>query len=196
MVKKMSETLSQLIRNTKEYSDVCDMCKDEILIYPTISGRTEYTQDEVEQITLKRIIDKLQAKEQECESWKKANDEKNKFLQDLGISASGEFKRIKFYIEDLKNKYNEKVEECEELISEKDFYLQKIETLEEKLNAQFAEMEEKLTAEEMKNYELKEKLRIALSSLKDIATIDNYIVAQVDAQQALFMISEVENEIK
>lgn len=192
----MNETLSQLIRNTKEYSDVCDMCKDEILIYPTISGRTEYTQDEVEQITLKRIIDKLQAKEQECESWKKANDEKNKFLQDLGISASGEFKRIKFYIEDLKNKYNEKVEECEELISEKDFYLQKIETLEEKLNAQFAEMEEKLTAEEMKNYELKEKLRIALSSLKDIATIDNYIVAQVDAQQALFMISEVENEIK
>lgn len=189
----MNETLSQLIRNTKEYSDVCDMCKDEILIYPTISGRTEYTQDEVEQITLKRIIDKLQAKEQECESWKKANDEKNKFLQDLGVSASGEFKRIKFYIEDLKNKYNEKVEECEELISEKDFYLQKIETLEGKLNAQFAEMEEKLTAEEMKNYELKEKLRIALASLNDIAIIDNYIVAQVDAQQALFMISEVDD---
>ena len=38
----MNETLSQLIRNTKEYSDVCDMCKDEILIYPTISGRTKY----------------------------------------------------------------------------------------------------------------------------------------------------------
>lgn len=66
----MSETLSQLIRNTREYSDVCDMCKDEILIYPIISGRTEYTQDEVEQITLKRIIDKLQAKEQEYEELK------------------------------------------------------------------------------------------------------------------------------
>lgn len=66
----MSEILSQLIRNTKEYSDVCDMCKDEILIYPIISGRTKYTQDEVEQITLKRIIDKLQAKEQECEELK------------------------------------------------------------------------------------------------------------------------------
>lgn len=66
----MNETLSQLIRNTKEYSDVCDMCKDEILIYPIISGRKEYTQDEVEQITLKRIIDKLQAKEQECENLK------------------------------------------------------------------------------------------------------------------------------
>ena len=66
----MSETLSQLIRSTKEYSDVCDTCKDEILIYPTISGRTEYSQDEVEQITLKKIIDKLQAKEQECEELK------------------------------------------------------------------------------------------------------------------------------
>jgi hypothetical protein len=66
----MNKSLSQLIRSTKEYSDVCDTCKDEILIYPTISGRTDYSQDEVEQITLKRIIDKLQAKEQECEHWK------------------------------------------------------------------------------------------------------------------------------
>lgn len=70
----------------------------------------------------------------------------------------------------------------------------RVKELEQKLNAQFTEMEEKLTAEEMKNYELKEKLRIALSSLNDIATIDNYIVAQVDAQQALQKISEVEDE--
>lgn len=61
------KNISQIIRSTEEYSDVCDMCRDEILLYPTISGRTEYTQDEVEQITLKRIIDKLRAKEQECE---------------------------------------------------------------------------------------------------------------------------------
>lgn len=63
--------ISQIIRSTEEYSDVCDMCRDEILLYPTISGRTEYSQDEVEQITLKRIIDKLRAKEQECENYKK-----------------------------------------------------------------------------------------------------------------------------
>ena len=63
--------ISQIIRSTEEYSDVCDMCRDEILLYPTISGRTEYSQDEVEQITLKRIIDKLRAKEQECEEYKK-----------------------------------------------------------------------------------------------------------------------------
>ena len=63
--------ISQIIRSTEEYSDVCDMCRDEILLYPTISGRTNYTQKEVEEITLKRIIDKLQAKEQECEELKK-----------------------------------------------------------------------------------------------------------------------------
>ena len=63
----MSETLSQLIRSTKEYSDVCDTCRDEILLYPTISGRTNYTQKEVEEITLKRIIDKLKRAKQEYE---------------------------------------------------------------------------------------------------------------------------------
>lgn len=62
--------ISQIIRSTEEYSAVCDMCRDEILLYPTISGRTEYSQDEVEQITLKRIIDKLRAKEQEIEKIK------------------------------------------------------------------------------------------------------------------------------
>ena len=56
---------------------------------------------------------KLIEKEKVLEEYKQSLDEKNKFLQDLGISASGEFKRIKFYIEDLKNKYNEKVKECE-----------------------------------------------------------------------------------
>ena len=34
----------------------------------------------------------------------------------------------------------------------------RVKKLEEKLNAQFAEMEEKLTAEEMKNFELKERI--------------------------------------
>ena len=57
----------------------------------------------------------LARKAQELEKLREANDEKNKFLQDLGISAGGEFKRIKFYIESLKNKYNEKVKECEKL---------------------------------------------------------------------------------
>lgn len=88
----MSETLSQLIRNTKEYSDVCDMCKDEILIYPIISGRKEYTQDEVEQITLKRIIDKLQAKEQECENLKA----EEKYLKQCCQKAGEELAKYSF----------------------------------------------------------------------------------------------------
>lgn len=83
--------ISQIIRSTEEYSDVCDMCRDEILLYPTISGRTEYTQDEVEQITLKRIIDKLRAKEQECEELKKEKAEIKKYL---GISDKTIIQRL------------------------------------------------------------------------------------------------------
>lgn len=51
--------LATLIRNTKTYSDVCDECKDEILLYPSISGRTNYKQIEVEERALKNIINKL-----------------------------------------------------------------------------------------------------------------------------------------
>lgn len=83
--------ISQIIRSTEEYSDVCDMCRDEILLYPTISGRTEYTQDEVEQITLKRIIDKLRAKEQECKELKKEKAEIKKYL---GISDKTIIQRL------------------------------------------------------------------------------------------------------
>lgn len=53
------------------------------------------------------LLKQLARKTQELDKYKQSLDEKNKFLQDLGISASGEFKRIKFYIESLKNKYNE-----------------------------------------------------------------------------------------
>lgn len=50
----------------------------------------------------------LARKTQECEKFRKANDEKNEFLQKLGIYTQSEFKRIKFYISKLK-------QECEEL---------------------------------------------------------------------------------
>lgn len=42
-----------------------------------------------------------------------------------------------------------------------------------------------------KNDILNKKLKIAINSLNDIATFDNYIVAQLDAQQALQKIEEV-----
>ena len=41
------DNLSEIIQQTEEYKQVCDQCKDEILIYPTISGRTNFTQEEV-----------------------------------------------------------------------------------------------------------------------------------------------------
>ncbi len=44
----------------------------------------------------------LKRKEKECEIFRKANDEKNEFLQSIGISAGGERKRIKYYIDKLK----------------------------------------------------------------------------------------------
>lgn len=69
---------------------------------------------ELTEYKLKRQLKYIKI-EEECDQYRNALDEKNKFLQNLGISAGGEFKRIKFYIESLKNKYNEKVKECEEL---------------------------------------------------------------------------------
>lgn len=118
----MSETLSQLIRNTKEYSDVCDMCKDEILIYPTISGRTEYSQDEVEQITLKRIIKKLQAKEQEFEELRqyhnkccKENAEKLEQWLEKYNQVSKDFYNGKYCNKENCNLLKAKEQECEKL---------------------------------------------------------------------------------
>lgn len=111
--------ISQIIRSTEEYSDVCDMCRDEILLYPTISGRTEYTQDEVEQITLKRIIDKLRAKEQECEELKKEKAEIKKYL---GISDKTIIQRLE-ELQEFKDKlkiseysYKQALDEIEKTI--------------------------------------------------------------------------------
>ena len=63
---------------------------------------------------------KLIEKEKELEEYKQSLDEKNKFLQDLGISANGEFKRIKFYIEKLNNAndhYRKALEEIKKVLS-------------------------------------------------------------------------------
>ena len=45
---KNFSSLSEFIRTTKDYQIVWDRCKDEVTVYPTISGRTEYSQAEVE----------------------------------------------------------------------------------------------------------------------------------------------------
>lgn len=60
--------------------------------------------------------------------------------------------------------------------TQKEIELEKrVKILEQKLNAQFTEMEEKLTAEEMKNYKLKEKLKIAEETNEELrAQRDTY----------------------
>lgn len=85
---KEINNISQIIRSTEEYSDVCDMCRDEILLYLTISGRTEYSQDEVEQITLKRIIDKLRAKDQECKNLEEELRASRIGIKDISIEST------------------------------------------------------------------------------------------------------------
>ena len=49
----------------------------------------------------------LARKTQECEKLREANDEKNEFLKKLGISATGEFHRIKHYIDKMHQKCKE-----------------------------------------------------------------------------------------
>ena len=104
--------ISQIIRSTEEYSDVCDMCRDEILLYPTISGRTEYTQDEVEQITLKRIIDKLRAKELECKNLKEELRASRAGIKDISkenteiCKISEKYKRVLDEIEEFCTVYS------------------------------------------------------------------------------------------
>ena len=153
----MSETISQLIRNTKEYSDVCDMCKDEILIYPTISGRTEYTQDEVEQITLKRIIDKLQAKEQECEK--------------LSILAQEESARNGYVEYELNDKLKQKTQECENLKAEEKYLKQCCQKAGEELakhSFEYDGKEKNLVVQAMELNEKYEKLKKALEEIEEI----------------------------
>lgn len=81
-----------------------------------------------------------------------------------------------------------------------------VKDLEQKPNTQFAEMEEKLTAEEMKNYKLKEKLKIAEEALNDIKNSffedkDKEIITHAEsiyyyskAKETLQKIKEVKND--
>lgn len=92
----------QLARKTQELKTICK------------AFDIEYGYDEGTGVIVGRC-NKLIEKEKALEEYKQSLDEKNKFLQDLGISAGGEFKRIKFYFESLKNKYDEKEKELEEL---------------------------------------------------------------------------------
>lgn len=68
-----NKELSKLIRGTKDYAEVCSACKDEVTIYPNISGRTDYTQNEVECRTLAQIITRENNLEQKNKELKISN---------------------------------------------------------------------------------------------------------------------------
>lgn len=73
--------LSNLITSTKTYEITCLDCRDAILTAPTISGRTKFSQIEIEEISLKMIIKQLKDKEQECEELKIDNKEQKRQLR-------------------------------------------------------------------------------------------------------------------
>lgn len=51
------KNLSDFIRSHKKYFEVCSECRDELLLYPTISGRKTFpSQAEVEYIALRKIM--------------------------------------------------------------------------------------------------------------------------------------------
>ena len=50
---------------------------------------------------VEQLEQQLQTAKEENEKLRKANDEKNEFLQKLGINSGGEFNRIKTYIQTL-----------------------------------------------------------------------------------------------
>lgn len=77
------DNLSEIIQQTEEYKQICDQCKDEVLIYPTISNRTNYTQEEVEAETLRVILRRYKEADkikQEIQQHCKHIDETNKIL--------------------------------------------------------------------------------------------------------------------
>ena len=99
------ERLSSLIRETKIYSNVCCECRDEILTYSTICGRTNYTQIEIEERSLKKIIQQLDQLKAENEKYRELatsfeadffnalSDKENAYLK-LLIKALREIKEI------------------------------------------------------------------------------------------------------
>lgn len=72
-------------------------------------------------------------------------------------------------IDDYKQTIERLQKECTEKTDFNIKLMERVNELEQKFDAQFAEMEEKLTAEEMKNFKLKEKLKIAEEFIEFLA---------------------------
>ena len=129
------QNLADILRDTDTYSEVCNACKDDILIYPSISDKTNYTDNEVDAITLRRIINILEGKTQKyselLKQHKELDDKVNRMIEE---------------------KYN-LAKECEALKKElKDMTVRKIEYLDESLKYQIECEELKAEKEAIKKY--------------------------------------------
>lgn len=74
-IKQQYLTLAEPIRQTEQYKMACEMCKDEILMYPNISGRKSYTNIEVEKTALNYILNQLKEKDKSLEEFYKGSAE-------------------------------------------------------------------------------------------------------------------------
>lgn len=111
----------------------------------------------------------LARKTQECEKLREANDEKNEFLKKLGISATGEFHRIKYYTDKLH-------QECEKLKKKKEeketFYLTKYANRDSdclELEHKLKQAEQKLEriSEFIKTFDEEDEVRIIILKIID-----------------------------
>ena len=73
-------------------------------------------------------------------------------------------------IDDYKQTIERLQKECTEKTDFNIKLMERVKKLEQKFDAQFAEMEEKLTVEEMNNFELREKLKIAEDFINFLAS--------------------------
>lgn len=122
---KENEELSKLIRGTKDYAEVCSVCKDEVTIYPNISGRTDYTQNEVECRTLAQIITRKNNLEQENRELKAYKD------------VNEDFKKA---WDELNKKYTEVLELAKTNADSNEYCLQELEKENKKLKRQKREL--------------------------------------------------------
>lgn len=87
----------------KEYDKMVELINKHSIESDGIFAK-EYCKSAVLEDVLERYLDTI-------ERFKKSNNEKNDFLEQLGIVSGGEFKRIKYYIDKYVEKINSLTEE-------------------------------------------------------------------------------------
>lgn len=110
----ISQNYEQALDEIEDYCKECNLKADFTacdILQIIEGGRTEYAQEEIEQITLKRIIDKLQAKEQECEELKEHLNQA-KYLTEGALRLYSERQNIK---------YKQALDEIEEIAKHNNF---------------------------------------------------------------------------